>query len=133
VRRHSTRVSADGDVAHSFFFQAEDGIRDYKVTGVQTCALPILLTNLCHAWLRKFLEFLLSRSGDLCELAFTLWTRLRHLAERCIGKDNISRDIALVRDLSAQRAQTLEKFFIAFDFASPWGADLLCWRLDRLG
>src|SRR2546426_5061724 len=26
-----------------FFFQAEDGIRDYKVTGVQTCALPILI------------------------------------------------------------------------------------------
>src|SRR5205807_400127 len=25
----------------AFFFQAEDGIRDYKVTGVQTCALPI--------------------------------------------------------------------------------------------
>ena len=26
----------------SFFFQAEDGIRDSPVTGVQTCALPIL-------------------------------------------------------------------------------------------
>src|SRR5438445_5639925 len=26
-----------------FFFQAEDGIRDIGVTGVQTCALPILL------------------------------------------------------------------------------------------
>src|SRR5205823_8176354 len=26
-----------------FFFQAEDGIRDKLVTGVQTCALPILL------------------------------------------------------------------------------------------
>src|SRR2546429_7133325 len=26
-----------------FFFQAEDGIRDVAVTGVQTCALPILL------------------------------------------------------------------------------------------
>src|SRR3989454_1965880 len=26
-----------------FFFQAEDGIRDYKVTGVQTCALPIFV------------------------------------------------------------------------------------------
>ena len=25
----------------SFFFQAEDGIRDSMVTGVQTCALPI--------------------------------------------------------------------------------------------
>ena len=28
-----------------FFFQAEDGIRDHCVTGVQTCALPILLCN----------------------------------------------------------------------------------------
>src|SRR5256885_10555114 len=28
-----------------FFFQAEDGIRDYKVTGVQTCALPICGTS----------------------------------------------------------------------------------------
>src|SRR5256885_3413633 len=28
-------------VSQYFFFQAEDGIRDYKVTGVQTCALPI--------------------------------------------------------------------------------------------
>src|SRR5438876_8206913 len=27
-----------------FFFQAEDGIRDGRVTGVQTCALPILYT-----------------------------------------------------------------------------------------
>src|SRR5262249_59673710 len=26
-----------------FFFQAEDGIRDWSVTGVQTCALPILV------------------------------------------------------------------------------------------
>src|SRR5690606_39652329 len=29
----------------SFFFQAEDGIRDFHVTGVQTCALPILSFN----------------------------------------------------------------------------------------
>src|SRR5256886_8300280 len=35
-----------------FFFQAEDGIRDLTVTGVQTCALPILLL------LRAFLPFL---------------------------------------------------------------------------
>src|SRR2546426_11442229 len=32
-----------GCTSSFFFFQAEDGIRDYKVTGVQTCALPI-----CH-------------------------------------------------------------------------------------
>src|SRR5262249_57254391 len=29
-------------VVCGFFFQAEDGIRDWSVTGVQTCALPIL-------------------------------------------------------------------------------------------
>src|SRR2546422_3389617 len=29
------------DLFISFFFQAEDGIRDVAVTGVQTCALPI--------------------------------------------------------------------------------------------
>src|SRR5438876_5077610 len=28
-----------------FFFQAEDGIRDGRVTGVQTCALPIYLNR----------------------------------------------------------------------------------------
>src|SRR5204862_2865546 len=28
------------------FFQAEDGIRDLYVTGVQTCALPILVTTI---------------------------------------------------------------------------------------
>src|SRR2546429_1080560 len=28
-----------------FFFQAEDGIRDVAVTGVQTCALPIFTTS----------------------------------------------------------------------------------------
>src|SRR5262249_59759810 len=32
-----------------FFFQAEDGIRDWSVTGVQTCALPI--STLISHWL----------------------------------------------------------------------------------
>src|SRR5688572_32734391 len=32
-------------VAFFFFFQAEDGIRDLTVTGVQTCALPIFLAR----------------------------------------------------------------------------------------
>src|SRR5690606_19977244 len=33
-----------------FFFQAEDGIRDFHVTGVQTCALPILFILLDATW-----------------------------------------------------------------------------------
>src|SRR6266496_5694472 len=34
-------LAAFGATACIFFFQAEDGIRDLYVTGVQTCALPI--------------------------------------------------------------------------------------------
>src|SRR5437764_4207788 len=46
---HARSVVVGGVVHHStnarvfFFFQAEDGIRDTSVTGVQTCALPIYL------------------------------------------------------------------------------------------
>src|SRR5256885_5513392 len=40
---HSHVVDVAAAVMWYFFFQAEDGIRDYKVTGVQTCALPIYL------------------------------------------------------------------------------------------
>src|SRR5438445_1935446 len=36
-------MACDGGFVFFFFFQAEDGIRDIGVTGVQTCALPILL------------------------------------------------------------------------------------------
>jgi len=45
--RASTRSAGRAGVGragwrgHVFFFQAEDGIRDRDVTGVQTCALPI--------------------------------------------------------------------------------------------
>src|SRR5207237_7451401 len=45
-------------VVSFFFFQAEDGIRDSSVTGVQTCALPISddLTKLHNArYLRQYL------------------------------------------------------------------------------
>src|SRR5256885_3251846 len=44
VRWFTVFIAGDSsryDYIFFFFFQAEDGIRDYKVTGVQTCALPI--------------------------------------------------------------------------------------------
>src|SRR5437868_14683573 len=41
-----------------FFFQAEDGIRDRNVTGVQTCALPI--------WIREFRQRRLFHGTVLC-------------------------------------------------------------------
>src|SRR5437879_11840834 len=42
-----------------FFFQAEDGIRDTSVTGVQTCALPISITS-------AMLRLLLWTCGNGC-------------------------------------------------------------------
>src|SRR5215467_370462 len=39
--RSSLSKRIEVEIKYFFFFQAEDGIRDYKVTGVQTCALPI--------------------------------------------------------------------------------------------
>src|SRR5256885_6925405 len=58
-----------------FFFQAEDGIRDYKVTGVQTCALPIYPTahHLAEQRLSERLEAgvlaILAGEGRLAQLA----------------------------------------------------------------
>src|SRR5438034_5468153 len=37
--------SCHSNILFFFFFQAEDGIRDHCVTGVQTCALPISPTG----------------------------------------------------------------------------------------
>src|SRR5699024_11850286 len=44
MSRRSIYMSTITTVINCFFFQAEDGIRDRNVTGVQTCALPI------YAW-----------------------------------------------------------------------------------
>src|SRR5260370_12290282 len=53
-------LSVHGSILFVFFFQAEDGIRDSSVTGVQTCALPIsyrgaqavlaAMEAFCRAW-----------------------------------------------------------------------------------
>src|SRR5690606_39284430 len=43
ILKHDITFTSQGITASymCFFFQAEDGIRDFHVTGVQTCALPI--------------------------------------------------------------------------------------------
>src|SRR5262249_57206215 len=53
-------VHRDVVMLYFFFFQAEDGIRDWSVTEVQTCALPI--------WLDEF--FLRHGHDDLARLVF---------------------------------------------------------------
>src|SRR3989449_7936968 len=58
-----------------FFFQAEDGIRDVAVTGVQTCALPISLSEVVYL---KKKALVVPRSGPSAEQR----TRARLFAER---------------------------------------------------
>src|SRR5690606_41201081 len=50
--------------SYCFCFQAEDGIRDFHVTGVQTCALPIL-TYLLSRYAENLLLFLYQLTGKL--------------------------------------------------------------------
>src|SRR5690349_23307120 len=62
-----------------FFFQAEDGIRDLYVTGVQTCALPISLLGGLGPPGRQRLVGRLDRAPGL------LGPHPRHRAERLAG------------------------------------------------
>src|SRR5205823_11089795 len=70
-----------------FFFQAEDGIRDKLVTGVQTCALPIYLFHevfLPHLFAQAYAERLQCclRPKDIPE---------KRSEERRVGKECRSR------------------------------------------
>src|SRR2546430_12191979 len=65
-----------------FFFQAEDGIRDLTVTGVQTCALPIFLTPgpgsetfFEHAYLASYLGYPLVQGSDLTVRDERVWLK----------------------------------------------------------
>src|SRR5690606_41190510 len=68
-----------------FFFQAEDGIRDFHVTGVQTCALPICFQRGILFSFEDYLELVdctgrISRSdkrGAIDEKALPILERLR--------------------------------------------------------
>src|SRR5699024_11809234 len=51
-----------------FFFQAEDGIRDRNVTGVQTCALPICFLSLSASFLVSMNKFSVSKAFALLSL-----------------------------------------------------------------
>src|SRR5256885_5155603 len=65
-----------------FFFQAEDGIRDYKVTGVQTCALPISARVSSPVAIRLRLRFSIWHNGlPVDALPVEGWMELQLLSE----------------------------------------------------
>ena len=72
-----------------FFFQAEDGIRDWSVTGVQTCALPISgKESGYHSTLvRREGQSHLYRPGR----KVLMWEKSTRSEERRVGKECRSR------------------------------------------
>src|SRR6266446_8678468 len=79
-----------------FFFQAEDGIRDYKVTGVQTCALPIYA-----ALAVLFLGLGERREATRGERAHVPLVVLRHAVEfvRHEGEGDVVGPVEVAQDL----------------------------------
>src|SRR3712207_6851849 len=59
-----------------FFFQAEDGIRDIGVTGVQTCALPILSLTLAPVTVAPSFGSTILNAGaaDSCSPRSAIWS-----------------------------------------------------------
>src|SRR5262249_58464271 len=73
-----------------FFFQAEDGIRDWSVTGVQTCALPISFMRVVkhrHLWV----ELWVSPQHMVQNTQVGVAEFLRRSEERRVGKEGRSR------------------------------------------
>src|SRR5438067_8246102 len=78
-----------------FFFQAEDGIRDRNVTGVQTCALPISRRHRARAARAVSRGAVRSMSADdeegLRNTLYRTTTRSGRSEERRVGKECRSR------------------------------------------
>src|SRR5688572_30881190 len=77
-----------------FFFQAEDGIRDLTVTGVQTCALPIFF-RARHAWRASSTDpsssMVVMSPGSLSRTTARSTRRMIRSEERRVGKECRSR------------------------------------------
>ena len=72
-----------------FFFQAEDGIRDVAVTGVQTCALPIC--SLIKAASAIFVRPKFNALGRVTLLTAATGAQTARSEERRVGKECRSR------------------------------------------
>src|SRR5688572_16706761 len=100
------QAHADGWFIVFFFFQAEDGIRDLTVTGVQTCALPILVSSL------------LTKPGDTSKQAKRGGVLKRNIAadlprseERRVGKEGQSEGWLIVFNNLTLADDRLEAFY----------------------
>src|SRR5438132_948920 len=108
-----------------FFFQAEDGIRDHCVTGVQTCALPISLSVFYVGRLMRHtkiiatvgpasnsdtvLDALIAAGTDIFRLNFSHGTHESHRAAFAAVRAaavRAHREVAILQDLGGPKIRT---------------------------
>ena len=91
ITNDNTGIKMEGkcSVCVVFFFQAEDGIRDYKVTGVQTCALPISLYLRFRVF--QIVSFKVKRRSDVPQIDTEQCYCTLRSEERRVGKECRSR------------------------------------------
>src|SRR5688500_19534848 len=85
------------------FFQEEDGIRDYKVTGVQTCALPIYLEKMGIGLDALTIQEISDEEGYLDALGQRRTAEVQRDAE--IGKAEALRDSKIKAALAMQEGE----------------------------
>src|SRR5687768_18180268 len=88
-----------------FFFQAEDGIRDVAVTGVQTCALPISETDIDEAGHERVRHL----AGHA----------LHQLVERRTSRERLE-ELLVVEDLVADLRERSEERRVGKECRSRW-------------
>src|SRR5690606_19492335 len=141
-----------------FFFQAEDGIRDFHVTGVQTCALPILMfkgsERLAPGQASRLLSSLGAQENAFTGRDYTAYYQIlsrEHLAialeleaERMhkltLPEDEFLREMEVIKEERRLRVEdnpnslAYERFLSQAYMASPYGQPVIGWMhdLDRL-
>src|SRR3712207_7619202 len=92
-----------------FFFQAEDGIRDIGVTGVQTCALPIL-------------DFAGALIGGAWCAGRVVWSRQRLVDQLAAQAEELqlSRDATARAAAAEERARRSEARRVGKECRSRW-------------
>src|SRR5699024_11469698 len=93
----------------SFFFQAEDGIRDRNVTGVQTCALPICTSPRALNRLVVALKFhgpIAPPTHQICSSG-RFWTYLVEIGRASCRERVETSDVAVVFDRKVELRERL--------------------------
>src|SRR3990170_2885229 len=102
-----------------FFFQAEDGIRDDLVTGVQTCALPIFHSMIFNPFVAANWAFAANMISPIFTLLGQLISHVRHPIQEVIYLSYLSDasmppSITAFIKVSLPRATHVSSFFIPY-------------------